>query len=409
MGKTRGFLQRWGPGGLLLLLAGCAHSTARQPIILPTPQASVITYAAPYPPSPQARWPWPKAVKEAPHKGVTHWIDKSSPDGTLCELLDFDFAANPSLRLELYDQDEDDARPFDDKVVYWPNGVGSVTRHLNQLGRGPVLAAWNGLFFDSPHSPASHVAPVVLNGHVHYNVGLIRWAFGVQYDDLGHPQFKTLHEPSKTTLARELTYGAEGAQCLVLNGQPLKLQPFPKTGDITPPTPVPSTAQEAGHIPGIDHIKTSRTTMGWTRDNRHFYLLIVKEPDTETGSFAFLHGAKGVDGGWTLADEQRFWLAKGVWGAVNIDGGDVTQLTMLRRDGRYDMVPPRWASPAMRLQFGPNFANAPQGGTMMYFYVRENGMNFGGTSPDQNGTMRYFYGNESKPLIHFSVRGPGHP
>lgn len=94
----------------------------------------------PGPPAPAAltTWPWPQAVQDTLGPGVTHWLDRSSPDGTALDLFQFDFAANPHLRLELYDQDEDDAKPGDNSVDYWPQGVGQATRHLNALGRGPV-------------------------------------------------------------------------------------------------------------------------------------------------------------------------------------------------------------------------------------------------------------------------------
>ena len=72
-----------------------------------------------------------------------------------------------------------------------------------------------------------------------------------------------------------------------------------------------------------------------------------------------------------MADLQRIWLAMNVWGAVNIDGGDVTQMAYLRADGAYELVPPRWASQDMRLTFAPDFHEAPKGGALMYFYVRE--------------------------------------
>ena len=61
-----------------------------------------------------ARWPWPQAVQDTPHPGVTHWLDTSSPDGTMLDFFDFDFGKNPHLRFEIYDQDEDDTHPFDD-------------------------------------------------------------------------------------------------------------------------------------------------------------------------------------------------------------------------------------------------------------------------------------------------------
>ena len=169
-----------------------------------------------------------------PHPGVTHWLDQSSPNGTACELFDFDFAANPHLRLELYDQDEDDDAPFDNNTRYWALGVGQATAHLNHSKRehGPVLAAWNGLFFDTgligPGALGHHVAPVVLDGKVRENVGLVRWAFGVKYDAQGRPTFQVLHEPDRATLGQAFSYAAEGAQCLIREGKPLKLQPYPQ-------------------------------------------------------------------------------------------------------------------------------------------------------------------------------------
>lgn len=332
---------------------------------------------APSPSAPLAMWPWARAVQDSPEPGVTHWLDKSSPDGTALDLFRFDFAANPRLRLELYDQDEDDPTPGDNRVDYWPQGVGQATRHLNALGRGPVLAAWNGLFFNStvasggPRAFGAHVAPVVLHGKALYHVGDVRWAFGVQYDAQGHPTFKTLHEPDKATLAREFTFAAEGAQCLIRDGKLLKLQPYPRIHESAPQQPVPSTPEEAGFVPFVDHIQTSRTTMGWSRDSSEFYLLIAKTAMPEGDSVAaFQRRASGASG-WTVADEQRFWQALGVWGAVNIDGGDVTMLTARRADGNYDMVPPLWADRRMRATYSPRFENAPPGGTMMYFYIRD--------------------------------------
>lgn len=139
----------------------------------------------------------------------------------------------------------------------------------------------------------------------------------------------------------------------------------------TPRQPVPSTPDEAGFVPFVDHIQTSRTTMGWSQDSTKFYLLIAKTATPEGDSVAAFQRRTAGAGGWTVADEQRFWQGLGVWGAVNIDGGDVTMLTARRADGNYDMVPPLWADRRMRVTFTPQFQNAPQGGTLMYFYVRE--------------------------------------
>jgi hypothetical protein len=84
-----------------------------------------------------------------------------------------------------------------------------------------------------------------------------------------------------------------------------------------------------------------------------------------------------VGGGWTVPDLQRFWLSmksQGVFNAINSDAGDVLQATLLRRDGNYDLIPPGWATREYsKKTFAPDFKGAPQGGALMYFYVRDSG------------------------------------
>jgi hypothetical protein len=314
-------------------------------------------------------------MKDAPHRGVTHWLDRSSPDGTTLDLLRFDFRANPALRLEIYDQDEDDTHPGDNQAAgYYPRGVGQVTRHLNERGRGPVVAAWNGLFFATdfgtgdPHGTARHVAPVVLRGQVRYNVGNYRWTFGVRSG--GKPRFDVLHLPGRAGL-QQFEFAAAGAQCLVREGKPLKLRPFPRPGEPRAKRPVPCPPDEAGHIPEVDHIRTSRTSMAWSRDGRRFYLLIVRDPNHEISSVMALRRREPDAGGWSVADLQQFWLAQGAWGAVNIDGGNATQMVYRRPDTRYEMVLPSGQSADLRRAFPPSFTGAPEGGVLMYFYVRD--------------------------------------
>jgi len=328
-------------------------------------------------PSPLAIWPWPKAVQDAPHPGVTHWLDTSSADGTVLDFFDFDFSANPNLRFEIYDQDQDDAHPFDDSNDGWKVGVGAAVHHLNGAGRGKVVAAWHGLFFGLetkgaiPPSPYlyHHVTPVVLGGKVHANVGQARWTFGVSQDASGRAEFKTLLMPDKDALAKNFTFAAGGAQCLIKDGKPLTLHPFPASIEIYGGGhPAACTEGEAGYIPNVDWIQTTRATVGWSHDNKHFYLLFVKQTGTEGGAVMAAHGHGPPTGGWTVSDEQRFWLAKGVWGAINSDGGDVGQLTFLQPDGNYLLLPP---VAEQRLTFTPEFINAPQSGTLLYFFMRD--------------------------------------
>jgi hypothetical protein len=257
--------------------------------------------------------------------------------------------------------------------------VGWAAHHLNTTGRGRVVAAWHGLFFNcdtttTPRPAGSlyigrHVTPVVLDGKVHAHVGQARWTFGAQYDAQGRPTFKTLLMPDKAALAKNFTFAAGGAQCLIKDGKPQRLHPWPNQDDPEPRQPVPCGPDEAGYIPNVDWIQTTRATVGWSKDNKHFYLLFVKQTGTEGGAIMASHGHGPPTGGWTVSDEQRFWLAKGVWGAINSDGGDVGQLTFLQPDGHYLLLPP---VAEQRLICPPDFANAPaSAGTLLYFFVRD--------------------------------------
>ncbi len=123
-------------------------------------------------------------------------------------------------------------------------------------------------------------------------------------------------------------------------------------------------------------MKSSRVSIGWNRDSSKMYLLFIKEADSEGASIAALRLGGGIlglqlAGGWSVADVQRFWQSKQVWNAINSDAGDVAQLTVLRPDRKYDVVPSRQGSSQMRMTFGPQFAGAPGGGALMYFYVAE--------------------------------------
>jgi hypothetical protein len=346
-------------------------------------------------PAPLAAWPWQDIKKETLSKGVTHW-QASSVDGTTADLFEFDWRANPEMRIEIFDQDEDDDTPFDNKVKYWNLGVGEATRQLNQNGRGQVLAVWNGLFFGyltpevtSPSSVGFHVSPVVLKGKVHFNTANHRWAFGVKNTPEG-PVWKKAHLPSRAWLEENLDWGGGSAQCIVNDGQPTALQPFPAPGATPLPQPVKSTPSDAGHIPIFDHMRTCRVSMAWTADNKRFYLLFIKEADGEKASELALKYRRPLEGGWTVPDVQRFCLKFQATAlkpedrltAMNSDAGDVAQMTYLRKDGDYMLIPPRSAKTVFdRKTFEPDLEGAPVGGAIMYFYVRDGSEGAGRTTP----------------------------
>jgi hypothetical protein len=141
------------------------------------------------------------------------------------------------------------------------------------------------------------------------------------------------------------------------------------------PAPVKSTPQEAGHIPAFDHMKSCRISMAWSRDNSRFYLLCVKEPDTEGESIDNLLAVRPMGGGWMTSDVQKFWLAlqksKDIWGAVNNDAGDAAQVIWRQPDNSWMLIPERMTDSHMRMKLLPNFKTAPEGGTLMYWCMRE--------------------------------------
>lgn len=317
--------------------------------------------AAPDAPAALAHWPWTEARFDRPHTGVGHWFDRSSPDGTQIDLFDFDFLANPHLKFGLYDQDEDDAQPFDDKAHPWPMSVAQASKHMNEMGRGQVLVACNGLFYNyditGPGASASHVTPVVLNGIPHYTgTKNHRWTFGVKVDKNGDQTFQAIHLPDTATLKRSFTYAAGGAQCLIKDGRIQSLPPF-AVGNST--------------HPAFAYMKTSRVSWGWSRDSHHLYLLFVKEPDEESISEWAREHRFPLEGGWSLPDEARFWHALGVWGAVNSDAGDVAQLVYRLPEGKYEISEPRWSSSNVRRVLPADLSGAPPGGSLMYWYVRD--------------------------------------
>src|SRR5947209_9901739 len=227
---------------LCVILAGC-HYTSPSNVSGPN-----VWQEAPLRPETNAAWAKGPPFGVLP-KGIGRWFFVT-PDKTTADLFRFDFQQNPRLRMELYDQDQDDAHPFDNKASYFDRGVGAIVKHLNDSNKGTVIVACNGPFFSytSDHKSASHIGPVVLNGKAHYNFGQVRWAFGVKYIE-GKPEFKVVHSPDIKTMQNEFDFGAMGLQCLIKDGRPLKLQPFPQPGDPPLKQPVPSTDQDVGHIP----------------------------------------------------------------------------------------------------------------------------------------------------------------
>jgi hypothetical protein len=348
-------------------------------------------------PAPQAIWPWREARRSTPGAGLTRWQSRAH-DGTRLELLRFDFAVNPNLKIGFYDQDEDDAQPLDNRVYYWQRGIWPVAQNLeHKLKRNnrELVALWNGSFFGLKNLQPRHrdycfhVSPVVLNGKVAFNTSNHRWAWGFQTRNK-KTRFKILHLPGRSALQNEFDFATGATQCLIRDGAPLQIKAFPVFGEKPPPQPVASLPREAGHIPFLDHMKTSRVSVAWTRDSAQLFLLFVKEPDGETPSRAALQKRVAAYGGWMLADVQRFWLSAArdlkIENAVALDGGDVAQLALRLRDNTIEIAPPRLAMPDLKSKATQRFeipaarlsdtrfevpAAISRGGSLMYFFVSD--------------------------------------
>ncbi|MEZ0327938.1 MAG: phosphodiester glycosidase family protein [Fimbriimonas sp.] len=308
-----------------IVLAGIACSG-------PLPMAAPRTKLIQPPPHELAAWPWSSSKVEALAKGIT-LTSATAPDGTRAELFQIDLTLN---RLNLYDQDQDDTSPHDNAADY-SRTVDQLLPHLEEVAGCQALLAWNGPFFAYDPPVARHIGPVVQNGKLHYNVGNHRWTFTAK-----GTHFDILHMPDKRFLeAKHLDFGVAGVQALIKDGKPLNLEPFPDYEDQIKRPPVPSTPADAGHIPLVDHMRTSRTSLAWSKDGKLLKVLIVTESDHELGSKLGLKRGEPQGAGWTLADLQRFWLARKAWCAINSDGGDVTQRVYRRPKGSLDVVLPR--------------------------------------------------------------------
>lgn len=381
--------------GCVLLLAACVGAWQLSQYATSIPLQLGLK---PSDPSPNALWPW-KAEPQVLGPGVRAWSVVSG-DGTLLRLMRFDFGANPRLKFSIWDNEAHDDKSGDNLVKYWPSGVAQITKRLNQaweqdekasmwadadagMRRGKahsrqVLAASNGAFFGyankvpGPAGIAFHVGPVVLDGKIFFNGANHRWTFGTRKIE-GRQVFGVVHLPDRAALSR-FEWAAGSVQCLVKDGEPLKLEPFPRSRSDFKKQPVPSTPAEAGHIPVFDHMKTCRVSLAWSRDSKVLWWLVVKEPDIEAGSAIALKQGLPVAGGWTVPDVQRFWLSlrqsqgDHVWCAINSDAGDVAQM-IWKSGSAYEMIPPRWADKRMKMKLKSDFSNAPLGGPMMAFVV----------------------------------------
>ena len=372
----------WLMGGALAVLGVWVWKT-RAPVVAPA------TIAVLAPPSALAKWPLIGAKTQNGPRGVTHFIARDA-DGTDVDLIEFDFKTNPRLRLELFDQNSDSPHPFDDRARYWGRNAAYILTHEAKGGR--IIAACNGGPFGFNRivlkDRAHHVAPLIYNGAVYFNAAAIDWdqAWVVGVRDGKAPRFEAVLRPSPTQL-RTYTWGTGEVQCLVKDGAPLTLGGAP-TGGKWPVYLAPG-PMEAGTFGKTDWTKTSRVSLGWSRDGAKLWMLSVHDPEAEAASRVALslrvRGSTNaqtppITGGWSAFDVQNFWKSKGAWGAVLVTTGDFAQLAARRSDGQIEFVPSHvadifWktAHGRTRLTCPPDLKGAPSGGSALFYWVVREG------------------------------------
>lgn len=343
------------------------------------------------PPSTLAKWPLSGAVTATGPRGVTHLTARDA-DGTEVDLIEFDFKANPRLKLELFDQDSDDAHPFDNSARYWGRNAAYILTHESNP-QGALLAVCNGGPFTFDRSKtldaAAHLAPLVVAGQTHFpsvtSDESQLWTFGVRANSTTAPRFEALLRPSLSQL-RSFDYATGGVQCLLKDGALLHLDEPPATKKWSPLEP-PS-ASDVGTLGRSDWTKTSRISLGWNRDNSKLWMLSVHDPEAESVSRVALSlrfreladaSTPPVSGGWSTRDVQNFWKSHGADGAVLLASGDFAQLATRQSNGQINFVPSQvatrfWKAAAgrTRLVSAPTLKGAPTGGSALFYWtVRE--------------------------------------
>ncbi len=264
-----------------------------------------------------------------PRPGFQIQREGTAADGTTVFFLTFDFRKEPLLQVGLYDGDSDDLRPFDDaNTSYLGQSLARLVRQLNHRAGASgqqLLAVMNGGFFGATGlSVARHEAPVVEEGHAHYNVDLLHpkdqaWLFAVQSPsqvEEGKPRFSMRPAILWGDLENYQTV-LGGVRPLRVDGLSLPLKPGA----------------------GSTRLRCSRTSIGWSADGHQFHILIVHDPDGEASSQLQRKMNWPQTGGWDVREVQKFWEDRSIPFALLFDGGESTQLAFRQARGNFREIP----------------------------------------------------------------------
>ncbi len=234
-------------------------------------------------------------------------------DGTTIHLLRFDLK---KIDLGLYDADEDDATPFDDKNATW---LGQPLRRVAQKitrrdGRAPLCVVNGGFFGNLDPWIAIHEAPVSRRGDTHYNSTVLQTDWPEQIATL---VWKSENGATRLQIERRVAFEDLAGFSGALGG----VRVLRESG------------KDATLAPGMggSTLKCSRTSVGF--DSHFLWILSVRDPDGEASSVranrwekAHPEAPKIQVGGWDVKQVQRFWRDRKIPSAVLFDGGESAQL-----------------------------------------------------------------------------------
>ena len=292
-------------------------------------------------------------------------FSREENDGTQIRLLSYDLNA---IDAGIYDADEDDARPYDDRNASWiGQAMPLVWRKIERATNGKTLCAVNGGFFGAqfPYI-AFHEAPLVQSGVARYNSRVLEDDWPAQNCLMGWKRaqgklrFSLVEDAPFATLTPRFDGALGGVRALIVGGQSLELKPG--MGGTT--------------------LRCSRTSVAWKDDQLH--VLSVRDPDGEKSSVRADKREKAGEanvqvGGWSARQVQQFWAERQMENAVLFDGGESTQLAFRAQNGvtmthssyHFTRTPFTIKGKPVRfvLPMLPEFE--ANGGVLNYFYIAE--------------------------------------
>lgn len=287
-------------------------------------------------------------------------------DGTTFRVRKFDLKA---VDFGVYDADFSDSTPFDDLNATWlGQAMPRVWDIIAAREKMEPLCVVNGGFFGAKAPLLGfHEAPLKTRAGAFYDAAILENDWPDQNATLVWKRENNRLQPqillaAKGSELQNYDGALGGVRVLIRDGKMASLQPG--MGGAT--------------------LKCSRTSVAWNRSGE-FWILSVRDPDGEASSLRAnaLEKKSGrrdlQNGGWNIAQVQKFWQKRGASDAVLFDGGESSQIAFrdenrkwrwIHSSHHFSRTPAFWNRLPLRIvwpMLPPTVAN---GGVLNWFYVR---------------------------------------